>query len=162
MIVERLRIAGCLRLVFQRLRDERGDFVKPYIAAEYKRFNLPTHFAEEYYSRSSRNVLRGMHFQIPPDAHSKLVSCLYGSIRDVIVDIRMGSPSYGTSEVIDLDWADCSSLYLPPGIAHGFLVLGDSALVTYKVTSAHVPAHDMGIRWDSIGVNWGVDAPIIS
>lgn len=162
MIVERLQTIGCLRLIVKRVQDERGEFVKPYVAAEYQSLGLPTQFAEEYYSVSTKNVLRGLHFQTPPHEHHKLVACILGSIRDVILDMRSGSPTYGRAEMMDLSESDHSVLYLPAGIAHGFLVLSDSAMVSYKVTSAHDAEHDSGIRWDSIGVDWGCDAPITS
>lgn len=162
MIVQELQTPGCLRLVPKVIQDERGNFVKPYVAAAYQRLGLPLQFAEEYYSTSARNVLRGMHFQAPPFEYAKLVSCLAGTVMDVIVDIRKGSPRYGRPEVMKLTADEPGVLYLPPGIAHGFLVLTDSAMLSYKVTSPHAPECDLGIRWDAIGLDWGIQHPVIS
>jgi dTDP-4-dehydrorhamnose 3,5-epimerase len=162
MIVEPLNLPGCLRLIPKTVHDTRGAFIKPFVEAEYKSLKLPTTFAEEYYTRSVKNVLRGMHYQTPPYEYSKFVSCLYGRIRDVIIDLRLGSPKFKIFEVIELDDRNDDVLYLPPGIAHGFLVLSEMAVVTYKVTSAHAPAKDTGVRWDSIGMDWEVEIPIVS
>lgn len=162
MIVEPLKLPGCLHLLSKTVRDSRGVFVKPFIAMEYQNLSLPTTFAEEYYTCSAQNVLRGMHYQTPPYEYAKLVSCCYGSVRDVIIDLRVGSPQFKAFQIIDLDDENGDVLYLPPGIAHGFLVLSEKAIVNYKVTSAHAPANDTGVRWDSFGMDWGVKAPIIS
>lgn len=162
MIIEPLKLPGCLRLVPKIVHDVRGIFIKPFIAAEYGQLNLRSDFAEEYYSHSYKNVLRGLHYQTPPYEYFKLISCLYGHIRDVIIDLRVGSSHFKTFEAIELDANSGSILYLPPGIAHGFLVLSEFAVVSYKVTSIHMPENDTGIRWDSIGLDWGVTQPIIS
>jgi dTDP-4-dehydrorhamnose 3,5-epimerase len=162
MKIETLCLPGCLQISPKIVRDARGEFVKPFIETEYRDAGLCIQFAEEYYSRSVRNVLRGMHFQTPPYQFYKLVSCIYGCIRDVIVDLRRGSPCFGVCEVIDLESTEGKVLYLPPGIAHGFLVTSDTAIVSYKVTAAYAPENDTGVRWDSIGVDWGLKDPIVS
>lgn len=162
MDTQSLRTPGCLRLFPHSSRDERGEFVKHFVLPEFEELQLPVQYAEEYYSISARNVLRGMHFQLPPFEHAKLVTCQQGSIRDALVDLRIGSPTYLQAEVIDLKEGDHSLLFLPPGIAHGFLVLSEWALVSYKVTSLYARASDAGIRWNSIGVEWGIHEPILS
>lgn len=162
MIIEYLNLPGCLQITPKIVCDTRGVFMKPFVAIEYREHNLQVDYAEEFYSDSFKNVLRGMHFQTPPFECFKLVSCLHGCIRDVLLDLRVGSPRFKTCETIELDARNGTVLYLPPGIAHGFLVLSESAIVSYKVTSAYAPAHDMGIKWDSIPVDWGVTTPIVS
>ena len=162
MITETLKLPGCLRLTPKILPDRRGVFVKPFVSTEYRHLNLPTVFEEEYYSRSSKNVLRGMHYQTPPHDYFKLVSCLHGQIRDVIVDLRVGSPQFKRCQVLELNAEEETVLCLPPGVAHGFLVLSAMAIVAYKVTSAYMPENDTGVRWDSIGVDWGVKTPRVS
>lgn len=162
MLVESLKLPGCLILKPKVVQDVRGVFVKQIVVAEYQCLDLPTTFAEEYYTRSSKNVLRGMHFQTPPYEYSKFVSCLDGYIKDVIVDLRVGSPQYKVAEVIELDARDGYVLFIPSGIAHGFLVLSESAIVSYKVTQYYFPANDTGVKWDSIPIDWGVKQPIVS
>jgi len=162
MIIESSNLPGCLRITPKIVRDVRGFFIKPFVEVEYRKHNLRTDFAEEFYSHSFKGVLRGMHFQTPPFECFKLVSCLHGCIRDVLLDLRVGSPRFKTCEIIELDAENGNILYLPPGIAHGFLALSESATVSYKVTSAYAPDNDTGIKWDSIPVDWGIKAPIIS
>ena len=162
MQIKTLSLPGCLEISPKIVLDLRGEFIKPFIASEYREAGLCTAFSEEYYSRSVRGVVRGMHFQTPPHAYCKLVSCLHGQIRDVIIDLRVGSPKFGQCEVLELDARDGKVLNLLPGIAHGFLALSDMGLVSYKVTSAYAPAYDNGIRWDSLPVDWGISAPVIS
>lgn len=162
MKVESINLPGCFRIAPKMTTDIRGFFVKSFVETEYFEHNLRTDFAEEFYSYSFQNVLRGMHFQIPPFECFKLVSCLQGRIRDVLLDLRVGSPRYKGCEVVELDARYANILYIPPGIAHGFLVLSDFAIVSYKVTSAYAPKYDFGVKWDSIPVEWGIKTPIVS
>lgn len=162
MHISPLTLPGCWRITPKVAHDARGSFIKLVVASEYQQAGLSLDFAEEYYTNSLHGVLRGMHFQTPPYEHVKLVSCLHGHIRDVILDLRVGSPTFGQCETLDLDARDGCALYLPSGIAHGFVVLSETALVAYKVTSPHVPAHDRGIHWNSLPINWGIDSPQIS
>ncbi len=161
MDVEALKLPGCLRLCPRVVADERGNFVKTFVDNEFRLLGLPTYFAEEYYSRSAPGVIRGLHFQVPPHEYGKLVACIYGKTKDVILDLRVGSPLHGQVEVIEMDASEGRVLYLPPGIAHGFLAHTE-VIVWYKVTSHYAPAYDTGIRWDSLPVDWGVDNPVLS
>ena len=162
MEITALKFPGCLKLIPKSIHDDRGVFVKTFEEPEYTRRGLRTDFVERFFSASLKHVVRGLHFQIPPHEHLKTVTCAYGTIMDVIVDLRLGSPTYGQIEVVELDGARGCVLYLPPGIAHGFLTRSDVSVVSYAVTRAHSPSHDMGIRWDSIPLDWGVESPIIS
>ncbi len=162
MNIEPLKIPGCFLISAKTINDDRGSFVKTFVAAQYKELQLSVEFEEEYYTRSTKNVLRGIHYQTPPYEYCKLVTCLFGHVRDVIVDLRKGSPQFKKYQSIELNDQKSDILYLPPGIAHGFLVLSEMALITYKVTSVYAPTNDTGIRWDSIGIDWGIKKPIIS
>ncbi len=139
-------------------RDERGQFVKSFHARDLAEVGLRFELREEFYSTSDRGVLRGMHFQSPPCAHQKLVSCLAGRVLDMIVDLRAASETYGKSCALELsaDWPQM--LWLPIGFAHGFLSLEDNSCVTYKTDCEHAPLYDCGIRWDSFGFDWPLPA----
>lgn len=162
MNAEPLTLPGCFRLLPKVAEDDRGTLVKDFVADEYAALKLPTAFAEEFYSRSNKNVLRGMHYQSPPHDLAKVVSCIHGRVRDVLVDLRVGSPLYRAHEIIDLSAGRASVLFLPPGIAHGYLVLSEMAIIAYRVTRGYAPSHDAGVRWDTIGANWGIRRPIVS
>jgi len=102
-----------------------------------------------------------MHFQLPPSQHAKLVTCISGRVLDVVVDLRLDSSTYGCSASVELSSEHPSALYIPEGLAHGFLALEESIL-HYKTTSAHDPERDRGILWSSIGFPWPVSDPILS
>ena len=163
MRVEQTSIPGCYQLLPQVMKDKRGNFVKTFHKKVFAKYGLVTEFAEEYYSVSHKGVLRGMHFQIPPHDHFKLVYCLAGKVLDVIIDLRIGSPTFCKHVVFELSAEQGNMLYIAPGMAHGFYALTDDAIMQYKVTTVYAPEHDGGIRWDSAGVIWPPDsAPIIS
>lgn len=142
--------------------DARGDFVKTFHCGLFRDLGIDFTPVEEFYSTSRKNVLRGMHFQLPPHDHSKLVYCIRGRVLDVLVDLRPGSPGYGCFASAELSRENRSQFYIPSGIAHGFLALEDDSVMVYKTTTVHAPSHDAGIRWDSFGFDWGVDSPICS
>jgi dTDP-4-dehydrorhamnose 3,5-epimerase len=142
-------------------RDERGLFVKTFHAVQFQTGGIATKFRESYYSVSQRGVLRGMHFQLPPYEHDKLVYVTEGEILDVIVDLRRASPTFGQHIAVTLP-AYTQSIYIPKGCAHGFLTLSDSATVVYNVTSEYEPNADAGVHWDSFGFEWPISQPIIS
>jgi dTDP-4-dehydrorhamnose 3,5-epimerase len=162
MRVEQTSIPGCYQLFPQVREDNRGCFVKIFHKEVFATHGLVTEFAEEYYSVSHKGVLRGMHFQTPPHDHFKLVYCLAGKVLDVIVDLRVGSPTFGKHPNFELDAGLGNMLYIAPGIAHGFYALTDNAIMQYKVTTVYAPEHDGGIRWDSAGIDWPNSAPIVS
>jgi dTDP-4-dehydrorhamnose 3,5-epimerase len=134
--------------------DERGRFVKNFHARELAEAGLRFELREEFHSVSERGVLRGMHFQSPPCAHQKLVSCLAGSVLDVLVDLRRQSETFGESCSLELSAARPQMLWVPIGFAHGFVSLEDGSCVTYKTDNEHAPLYDCGIRWDSFGFDW--------
>nr|WP_240352603.1 dTDP-4-dehydrorhamnose 3,5-epimerase [Pectobacterium versatile] len=143
-------------------KDERGFFVKTYHAPTFIENSLENNFTESFYSTSHKGVLRGMHFQLPPYDHTKLVYCASGEILDVVVDIRIGSKTFGNYFSTILSAEKANALYIGRGYAHGFLTLSESATMVYMTSTVHAPDYDAGIRWDSFGFDWGIDKPIIS
>jgi dTDP-4-dehydrorhamnose 3,5-epimerase len=155
-------LKDCYRVNPVVANDVRGTFVKTFQKEHFSALGLPTDWREEYYSRSRLGVIRGMHFQAPPHDHEKLVYCIQGRVLDVVVDLRKNTSDYGRYFAVELD-AECGhGLIIPKGMAHGFLALTDNVLMSYKVTSVYVPENDHGIRWDSFGMDWGGDQPIVS
>lgn len=143
-------------------RDSRGLFVKTMHRDFFAQHGMSADFAEQYYSVSERNVVRGLHFQVPPHDHYKLVTCIEGEICDVVVDLRRDSPTYGQHAAIEMSGTRGDCVYIPSGLAHGFVVRSARALVLYNVSTVYAPAHDTGIRWDSAGIEWEVDVPLVS
>jgi dTDP-4-dehydrorhamnose 3,5-epimerase len=142
--------------------DSRGIFVKTFHAEFFAQHGLAADFREQYYSFSKKGVLRGMHFQLPPHDHDKLVTCIEGEILDAVLDLRKGSPTYGQSALFALSGKTAGQLYIPKGLAHGFYVTSESATVLYNVTTVYAPQHDTGLRWDSAGIAWPDKNPLVS
>ncbi len=162
MRIDPVTIDGCYAIQPRVIADARGSFIKTFHREVFEEYGLVTDFAEEYYSVSKKGVLRGMHFQTPPKDHFKLVYCLSGKVLDAIVDLRKGSPTYGVHAMFDLSAEQANMLYIAPGIAHGFYALSDDVIMQYKVTTVYSREHDSGIRWDSAGIAWPNDRPVIS
>ncbi|MDY7394103.1 dTDP-4-dehydrorhamnose 3,5-epimerase [Aureibaculum sp. 2210JD6-5] len=155
-------IPGCFELVPKVFEDTRGRLIKTFHEDTFKSLELETDFAEEYYSTSGKNVLRGLHFQEPPYDHVKLVTCLSGKIFDVVVDLRKDSPTYKKKFSIILDSDIGNMLYVPRGMAHGFYVLGEGALFLNRTTTIYNGDSEGGIKWDSCGIEWPTKNPIVS
>ena len=159
---EETSLPGCLRICPIVRADRRGTFVKTFHVEEFRQLGLPTSFAEEYFSVSQHGVLRGLHFQIPPMEHEKIVYCAQGEVLDAVGDLRRGSPTYGRHELFHLCAEEGTMIYIPKGMAHGFYVLSENALMMYQVTSVYAPDCDAGVRWDSAGIPWNTVHPILS
>lgn len=141
--------------------DHRGVFLKTMQASLFADHGLALEYAEEYVTTSAAGVVRGMHFQLPPYGHDKLVYCLRGTAFDVVLDLRVGSPAFGTALSVTLRPGD--GLYVPRGMAHGFCALQDDTMLAYKVTTEYAPENDAGLLWSSVpGIVWPVDAPVLS
>ena len=143
--------------------DPRGYFLETFHAERYASAGIPGPFVQDNLSFSRRGVLRGLHYQWP-NPQGKLVCVLQGAIFDVAVDIRRQSPTFGRWVGIDLTDADHRQLWIPPGFAHGFCVLSDTALVSYKCTALYAPDCERAIRWDDpdLAIDWPVTAPELS
>jgi dTDP-4-dehydrorhamnose 3,5-epimerase len=137
------------------LPDRRGFFHETYRRDAYAELGVDCDFVQDNHSRSTRGVVRGMHFQVG-DGQAKLVRCARGSIVDVVVDIRLGSPTFGEWEAFDLDDESLRQLFVPVGFAHGFCVASEVADVVYKCSSYYDGALERGIRFDDpdVGVEW--------
>jgi len=155
-------IPGCLEIFGPVFNDKRGLFVKTLHADAFSNLGLERNFAEEYYTFSLPRVLRGLHFQVPPYDHLKIVCCAQGEVMDAVVDLRRGSPTYGKYDIFRLSPEKGNMVYIPPGLAHGYYVTGTGALMLYKVTTAYSPDHDRGVSWNSAGIPWPDDSPVVS
>lgn len=162
MKITETRIPKCYEIVPTILEDKRGRFVKTLHQDIYESHQLIIHFAEEYYSVSKKNVLRGLHFQVPPQDCTKIVYCLEGSVMDVVVDLRKGSPTFGEFELFNLSSENGKIIYIPSGLAHGFYVTSETAIMCYKVSTVYSPKEDTGILWNSVVIPWPNLHPILS
>ena len=139
--------------------DNRGYFLESFNKKNFEDNISKINFVQDNESKSSRGVLRGLHFQTPPFAQAKLVRCIKGSVLDVAVDIRKGSPTYGKHVSIELSEDNKKQLYIPRGFAHGYSVLSESAIFAYKVDNNYAPECDAGILWKDqvLNIQWGVN-----
>ena len=138
--------------------DHRGYFLESFNQENFKKNIGAIKFIQDNESKSSKGVLRGLHFQKPPFAQSKLVRCIEGRVMDIAVDIRKGSPTYGKHVAIELSGENKRQLFVPSGFAHGFSVLSENAVFAYKVDNRYAPESDSGIRYDDkeLNINWGL------
>ncbi len=155
-------VPGVLLLTLPAHPDDRGLFVKAFHESTLREARIHFPLAESYFSFSKKGVIRGMHFQTPPHAHAKIVFCPVGAIRDVVLDLRKDSASFGRHFSQELSAENHQALYIPPGCAHGFESLVEGAMTYYLVSSEYNREHDAGVRWDSFGVEWGTNSPILS
>ena len=144
-------------------RDPRGFFLETWRDDRYAEAGLPCDWAQDNVSRSSRGVLRGLHVQ-NPHPQGKLVTVLHGAVWDVAVDIRRGSPTFGRWTGVELDGQSLRQFWVPPGCAHGFVVLSDDVIFGYKCTDRYDRSAEFGIRWDDpdLGIEWPLDEPLLS
>ena len=143
-------------------QDNRGGFQKLFNFDFFNENGLDCDFKEFYYSVNNRDVVRGMHFQLPPFDHTKIVYVSKGQIKDVVVDIRKSSKTYKECFSIELNERKGQYLYIPKGFAHGFVSLEEGSIVNYAQTSCYSKDHDCGIDAMSIGFDWGVSEPVRS
>ncbi len=143
--------------------DDRGFLVETFRDDAWRELGVGVDFVQDNHSRSSRNILRGLHFQTVP-GQAKLVRCLRGRIWDVAVDLRSDSPTYRQWEGHELDDERHRQLFVPAGFAHGFCVLSEVADVAYRLSSPYDPATEAGIAWDDpdVGVEWPIADPVLS
>ena len=166
MKVSPLAIADVLLIEPKVFGDERGFF---YESFNQQRFNEATglnyDFVQDNHSKSAKGVLRGLHYQLPPKAQGKLVRVVAGEVFDVAVDIRKDSPTFGNWVGEKLSADNKRQLWIPPGLAHGFLVLSDSAEFLYKTTDYYAPEQERCIRWDDpdLAIEWPIEGePVLS
>ena len=163
MIVKNTLLDGVKIITPTVFEDERGYFFESYKAPIFKNNDLPINFVQDNEVKSTKGVLRGLHYQFSRP-QGKLVRVVSGSILDVAVDIRKGSPTFGQSEIVHLTAENNKMLYIPEGFAHGYLVTSSESIVVYKCTDIYDPNDQFGIIWndETIGVDWMYDSPILS
>ena len=139
--------------------DNRGYFLESFNQEKFEENVFSIKFVQDNESKSSKGVLRGLHFQKPPFNQAKLVRCIEGRVMDVAVDIRKGSPTYGQHVAVELTGENKRQLFVPRGFAHGFSVLSDTAVFAYKVDNIYAPESDSGIRHDDkdLNIDWGLN-----
>ena len=145
--------------------DNRGWFMESYSKIKCEKLNIKYDFIQDNHSFSSeKGTLRGLHFQLNPKSQSKLVRCTRGSMLDIVVDLRFGSPTYKKWIAVELTEENKKQLLIPKGFAHGFVTLTENVEVQYKVDEYYSPENDRSIRYDDpeIGIDWEVTNPILS
>lgn len=158
-------LPGVLEITPKRFGDHRGFFSETWNKTAWAAAGIDLNFVQDNHSLSAtKGTLRGLHFQTPPHAQDKLVRVIAGSILDVAVDIRRGSPTYGKWVRVELSAENGKQLLVPKGFLHGFLTLTPDCQVVYKCTDVYAPDCDGGIRWDDpgIGIDWGVSAAALT
>lgn len=167
MEVNETELPGLLLLRPRVYRDERGFFLESWNQRVFDELiGRPVVFVQDNFIHSIRGVLRGLHYQISPHAQGKLISVESGEIFDAVVDLRRESPTFGKSLALLLKATDHTMVWIPPGFAHGFLVLSEFANVSYKATAYYSTQHERCIRWNDpeLGINWPLDGfqPLVS
>lgn len=157
------RLPGVVVLEPRVFRDDRGHFFEVWNGPRHAEAGLPAAAVQDNLSCSGPNVLRGLHLQ-HPTAQSKLITVLAGTIWDVAVDVRVGSPTFGQWVSVPLAAEPCRQMFIPAGFAHGFVVTGEGATVLYKCDAPYSPSDELTVRWDDpdLAVPWPVAAPVLS
>jgi len=165
MNIRPLKLAGSYEIQLKPLRDERGYFMRAYDEVIFREHGLSTAWAQENQSSSlRRGVVRGLHFQKPPHAETKLIRAVVGAVLDVFVDLRKSSPTYGQWDSVELNANNMNYVYVPRGCAHGYCTLTEESTVLYKVDSRYAPEAEGGILWNDpdLAITWPVESPLIS
>ena len=154
-------IAGLWIIEPKVLSDSRGYFMESFKQEVFNQNVGKVDFIQENESGSSRGVLRGLHYQLAPYSQAKLVRVIEGTVLDVAVDLRKGSPSFGKYMAVELSGQNKRQFYIPQGFAHGFHVLSERAVFTYKVDNPYMPSHERSLRFDDpqIGIDWQITDP---
>lgn len=163
MKVAATELAGVLVIEPRVFKDSRGHFLESYQEERYAEAGIRGPFVQDNLVKSERHVLRGLHLQCP-HGQGKLVQALQGEIFDIAVDVRAGSPAFGRSFAVTLSSANHRQIFVPPEFAHGYLVLSDSALVSYKTTDVYTPEAEIAVAWNDpeIGIDWPVADPVLN
>ena len=162
MQIETTPLAGLLIVTPRRFADARGYFCETWNRRTLERagVHLPAFVQDNHSLSRQTGTLRGLHYQAPPHAQGKLVRCARGRLYDVAVDARRGSPTYGDWFGIDLSEDDPRQLWIPAGFLHGFVTRAPDTEIAYKCTEFYEPAADGAVRWDSLGIDWGLTGPV--
>ena len=163
MNVIQTELPGVLILEPQVFGDQRGYFLETWSSARYADAGIPGPFVQDNVAFSRKGILRGLHFQ-HPRSQGKLAQVLWGEVIDVAVDVRVGSPAFGRWVSERLSESNHRQMYIPPGFAHGYCVVSETALFSYKCTDFYNPATEMGIIWNDpeLNIDWSITAPAVS
>ncbi len=163
MKVEDTKLPGVLVLHPEVFHDKRGFFLEAWNSMRYENAGIQSRFVQDNVSFSKKGTLRGLHFQYP-QPQGKLVQVLSGRVLDVVVDIRVASPTFGQWVTVVLGGDNHRQLYVPPGFAHGYCVTSDTALFTYKCTDFYNPSTECGIIWNDpdLNIDWPITQPLVS
>jgi len=151
MLREPTDLPGVVVFTAQHFHDDRGFLLQSWVQRDLQAAGIPSEFKQAIQTCSKRGVLRGLHFQWDPPM-GKLVRCIYGSVIDVIVDVRHGSPTLGDHAAVELSWRNHRVIWVPPGFAHGTIALEDDAIVLYECSAEHAPGREGGISWEDPGL----------
>ncbi|MCB1024292.1 MAG: dTDP-4-dehydrorhamnose 3,5-epimerase [Acidobacteria bacterium] len=165
MEIRELKLKGTYELTPKIFEDERGYFSETFKTAIFEERKLATKWIQENQSFTrDKCTIRGLHFQAPPFAQTKLVRAITGRILDVFVDVRKSSPTYGRWDSIELSGEKCNAVYISRGFAHGFCTLESDTLVQYKVDSVYSRDHEGGLIWNdpALAIDWNCDSPLLS
>ncbi len=164
MDIQELEIPGLLLITPKIYSDDRGTFLESFKESVFRKSGIVHSFSQDNQSVSAKNVLRGLHFQIPPYEQGKLVRVVEGKATDVVVDIRKKSSHYGRYLKVELDAVESKILWIPSGFAHGFVAREERTVFLYKCTKEYNQDSESGILWNDpdLAIDWGVDEPLIS
>ena len=155
---EKLEIDGVILVKPKVFGDNRGFFMESYKKSEFFKNGITLDFIQDNHSKSTKGVLRGLHYQAAPHHQAKLVRCSKGKIFDVVVDLRKNSKTFGKWLKVELSEENKNMLFVPEGMAHGFIVISEEAELLYKANTEYSPEHDRGLLWcdEEVGVDWGL------
>lgn len=161
---EKLNLDGVILITPKVFEDNRGYFMENYKKSDFLKMGIDTEFVQENVSFSKANSLRGLHYQVAPYAQAKLVKCTKGKIHDIVVDLRPNSKTFKTWLKVELSEDNNKSLFIPEGFAHGFVVLSETAQLSYKTNKEYAPECERGLLWcdEEVAVDWGIEFPILS
>jgi dTDP-4-dehydrorhamnose 3,5-epimerase len=163
MNIKEVKIQGILIIEPDVFKDERGFFLETWNKERYEKIGIQYSFVQDNISFSKKGILRGLHFQYP-QPQGKLIQVLSGQVIDIAVDIRIGSPTYGQWHSEILSNVNLRQMYAPPGFAHGYCVMSESAIFSYKCTDFYNPNTERGIIWNDpdLNINWPIEEPVLS
>ena len=159
---KRIQVDGASYFEIHSVEDSRGRFTKFFHGDLLRAAGMFMEVEEIYASSSHQGVIRGMHFQAPPYDHDKIVCCVLGRVTDVLLDLRPSSPTYLQCASVSLSGANGGAVYIPAGVAHGFLAKEDNSMLVYALSTSHHPESDCGVRFDSFGFDWQLKDPTVS
>ncbi len=159
------KLKGTFEIILDPHTDERGFFMRVFDDKLFKKAGINNKWVQENHSRSEKmGIIRGLHFQLPPFAETKLLRCIRGKVWDVFVDLRKGSSTFGKWDAVKLSEENKKIVLIPRGFAHGFCTLTNISEVIYKVDNYYSPEHECGLLWNDtdLNIDWPIDKPILS